>query len=171
MYFEESELGLALLVMVVGCGKDNGGSDKSVPDPEGTVTIAMRNESNGHTIVLPDGCSGFFLIGSDNNFYTFVDGDFYGCRGMWTFASVGKVSGLANIKQIPTSGWSYMAAVMPGYGYVAKCENYESYDSGNKFRPTGTTTYVRIYVVDYITTAGSGGVIGANVKYQSPFKP
>jgi hypothetical protein len=31
--------------------------------------------------------------------------------------------------------------------------------------------YVRIYVIDYITTAGSGGIIGANVKYQLPFNP
>jgi len=70
------------------------------------------------------------------------------------FVSVGEVSGLGNIETIPTTGWAEQVGVYPGYGYVA----YNSYKD----------TYYRLYVKEYIAGT-SGGVIGAEVKYQKPF--
>ena len=69
------------------------------------------------------------------------------------FASIGAVKGLGNVANIPTTGWASQVAVIPGNGYVA-------YNGVN---------FYRLYVTDYIT-ATSGGIIGADVKYQKPFK-
>jgi len=75
------------------------------------------------------------------------------------------MSGLGNIKSIPTSGWAQKAAVTKGYGYIARCINVIN---NNVFVDT---TYVRIYVMEYLIAANSNGIIGAKVKYQSPFVP
>lgn len=69
------------------------------------------------------------------------------------FSSFGEVSGLGNVSYIPKTGWADRMAVIPGNGYVA-------YSNGQ---------YYRIYVVDYATST-LGGIIGADVKYQTPFK-
>lgn len=69
------------------------------------------------------------------------------------FASIGAVKGLGNVANIPTTGWASQVAVIPGNGYVAY----------------NNSRFYRLYVTDYIT-ATSGGIIGADVKYQKPFK-
>ena len=72
-----------------------------------------------------------------------------------------KMSGLGNITKIPSSGFSAPAktnsaiACEVGYGYVIKFSDIH---------------YVRIYVAESIVST-SGGIIGAKVKYQSPFVP
>lgn len=71
------------------------------------------------------------------------------------FVSLGAVKGLGNVSTIPTVGWANQVAVVPGYGYVA-------YDNSKG-------QFYRIYVVDEIGGT-SGGVLGADIKYQKPFK-
>lgn len=71
------------------------------------------------------------------------------------FASIGEVNGLGNISYIPKTGWASKISVTPGCGYVA----YNEYDD----------TYYRIYVTGYIIGSASNGIIGAYVKYQTPF--
>ena len=71
------------------------------------------------------------------------------------FASIGSVNGLGNISYIPKTGWASKISVTPGCGYVA----YNEYDD----------TYYRIYVTGYIIGSTSYGIIGAYVKYQTPF--
>lgn len=142
-----------ICVFAAGCSGDEPGGgnnepegggqinpDSEVDDPTGTVLISMRNGNNGDTSL--DG----LRIGKDDNFH----------GSGWKISSVGKVKGLGNVSTIPSSGWSEQVAVVPGSGYVA----YNSYSD----------TYYRLYVVDYITAAVSGGIIGADVKYQKPFK-
>ena len=51
-----------------------------------------------------------------------------------------------------------MAAVEPGSGYVFKISDGYS------------DTYGRLYVVEWIVST-SGGIMGAKVKYQYPWKP
>ncbi|MCL2097408.1 MAG: DUF5036 family protein [Bacteroidales bacterium] len=134
------------LFFAAACSKDDPSDpNTSVPDPEGTITVSMRNANNGDTFVSPDGFSGSFHIGADDNFSG------YGCQ----FVTIGPMKGLGNVTKIPSSGWASQVAVQPGYGYVAR----------NGF------TYFRLYVVSYIEAAVGGGVIGADVKYQSPFAP
>lgn len=70
-----------------------------------------------------------------------------------SFALIGAVSGLGNVSAIPTSGWAEQMSVIAGNGYVA-------YGSGQ---------FYRIYVVSDIAGT-SGGIIGADIKYQKPFK-
>lgn len=113
--------------------------DADVDDPTSTVSLAMRNQDNGNTRL------GYIYIDDGNNF----------SGSSSYFASIGKVRGLGNVSDIPTSGWASQVAVNPGYGYVA-------YNGGDN-------QFYRIYVEDYIVSTG-GGIIGADIKYQTPFK-
>ena len=112
-----------------------------VPDPEGTVTVSIRNEDSGGTSV--DG----IRIDEANNFF---GSDFY-------FTSLGSMQGLGNVTRIPSIGWGRKAAVIPGNGYVA----YRSY---------GNREFYRIYVDSYILNT-SNEILGATIKYQQPFCP
>lgn len=114
--------------------------DKNVPDPIGTITLSMRDYNNGDTYL-------------DNIFYI-KNENFKGDNSY--FASVGSIKGLGNVANIPTTGWASQVAVIPGHGYVA-------------YNKWGDKKFYRIYVTDYITSTG-GGIIGAEVKYQAPFK-
>jgi hypothetical protein len=106
----------------------------TVNDPEGTISLSMRNADNGKTYL-----DNIYI--SNENF-----------RGAY-FASVGAVKGLGNVSTIPTTGWAEQMSVIAGNGYVA-------YNNDK---------YYRIYVVDDIV-ATTGGIIGADIKYQKPFK-
>ena len=152
----------AVLLGMVSCDKDDDGATggnggKAVPDPEGTVTVQMRNANNGQTYVYPDGLGADFYIDRADNL-TCQLGD---------VICVGKVAGLGNIRERPETGWADEAAMLPGYGYIIRYE-YSTDLAGNP-TPDGYR-YCRIYVVGYLTSTG-GGIIGATVKYQSPFIP
>lgn len=114
--------------------------DKEVPDPAETIQISMRNSNNGKTVL-----DGGIYINNDN----FAGGH---------FVSLGPVKGLGNITKIPTTGWAGEVAVVPGNGYVAYVDN-----EANRYR------FYRIYVVKNLI-GESNGIIGAVVKYQTPFK-
>lgn len=144
---------LAMTFSFAACGGDHGGDpdepngsdngevikpDEDVPDPVGTISLAMRDASSGDTYL------GNIHIKNEN------------FRGSGVkFTSMGAVKGLGNVSYIPKNGWTDEIRVTPGEGYVA----YDSYQD----------KYYRIYVVDYITST-AGGIIGADVKYQEPFK-
>lgn len=132
-------------ILVAGCGNepdpDGGGNVK--PDqevPDPTGTVMLSMRNDDDTSL-----NGLY-IGKDDNFH----------GNGWTIASIGKVKGLGNVASIPLVGWASKVAVTPGYGYVA----YDKYDD----------VYYRIYVVDYMEGATTGGIIGANIKYQKPFR-
>ena len=152
----------AVLLGMVSCDKDDDGATggnggKAVPDPEGTVTVQMRNSDNGETRVSPDGFgTDFYIDRADNLTCPFGD-----------VICIGKVAGLGNIRERPETGWADEAALLPGYGYIMRRE-YSTDPAGNP-TPDGYR-YCRIYVVGYLTSTG-GGIIGATVKYQSPFIP
>lgn len=164
----------AVLLGVVSCDKDDDGAasgngGKAVPDPEGTVTVQMRNANNGRTEVSPDG----FIIWSDlsysytQNYFWIDEADNLNCNWGGTVICVGKVAGLGNIRERPEVGWADEAALLPGYGYILRISS--KYDQDKKPTLDGYT-YCRVYVVGYLTSTG-GGIIGATVKYQSPFIP
>lgn len=142
--------------MLTACEKDNepskgkGGNTTStgnVPDPEGTINVSMRNGNSKEATKIDTQ----FFIDYDNNFSSYTS-------ERCSFACVGKVNGLGNITGIPTSGWATKVAVEPGNGYVVR-----------HFYKYGHCYYYRLYVEDYILNT-SGGIIGAKVKYQTPFK-
>ena len=152
----------AVLLGMVSCDKDDDGATggnggKAVPDPEGTVTVQMRNSNNGQTYVYPDGLvTDFYIDRADNLASSYGD-----------VICIGKVAGLGNIRERPEVGWADEAALLPGYGYILRGPS--KYDKDDRLTPDGYT-YCRIYVVGYLTSTG-GGIIGATVKYQSPFIP
>ena len=104
---------LSLSLVLFSCENqlDTTGEDSTVPvpDPEGTVTVSLRNENSGGTSV-----DGIRIDEADN---------FSGAY----FVSLGSMKGLGNVTRIPSSGWNEKAAVIPGTGYVA-------YNNGEFYR-------------------------------------
>jgi hypothetical protein len=153
---------ITLLLLIVSAALTLAGCDdtQSNPDPEGTIELRMRNSANGNTyLTIQEGEAYISLnIGSDNNFNV-IDHSYYGDLGNNLLCGVGSVSGLGSVKSIPTAGWTNVAAVVPGNGYVIRFSS----DRG--------TVYARLFVVDWTESASSGGIIGAQVKYQFPFNP
>ncbi|MCM1518147.1 MAG: hypothetical protein NC117_05870 [Pseudoflavonifractor sp.] len=140
------------MVMLSSCSKDSEPElspddpnkpetvDPTAPtsDPTGTVVMRMRNDNETKL--------GNMIISADNNF---------SCSGTNNMiASIGPVSGLGNITDIPLTGWSDNVAVEIGNGYV--------YYDGSQ--------YYRIYAVQWLKDALTDAIIGAELKYQSPFK-
>lgn len=143
----------AMVAGVSSCSKDDeGGGGGS--DPEGTVTVSVRNSSNGSTNVDIGGRG--FYIDSGNNFRCGND--------TMNFVDVGNVGGLDGVRGIPSSGWAKSVAVQVGHGYVLNWNNYI-------WQPApGATSYARLYVVEEIIGTNHG-VLGYVVKYQTPFVP
>lgn len=110
----------------------------SIPDPEGTILLKMRNEDNGRTYI-------------ENHIYITKANNLRVSDGL--IAMLGKVNGLGNIARIPSSGWAQEVALEPGCGYVA---HYNG-------------KFYRIYVLTFTLAAETEGIIGAEVKYQTPF--
>lgn len=83
--------------------------DKPVPDPTGTVTMRLRNDT--------ETTLGNLEISADDNFQ---------CnRGK--IACIGTVAGLGNVTAIPKTGWSSDMAVEIGKGYVYYNSSNEQY--------------------------------------------
>lgn len=104
---------LACTALFYSCGTDDEVSgdgsvdpDKEIPDPTGTIQIAMRNSNNGKTSL-----DGIYI---DNENFA---GEY--------FVSLGPVRGLGNVAHIPTTGWGEQVSVIPGHGYVA----YDLYEA------------------------------------------
>lgn len=139
-------LAWSFALIVSGCSSDDpdpDGGDVIKPDqevPDPTGTILLSMRNDDGTSL-----NGLY-IGKDDNFH----------GNGWKIASIGQVKGLGNVASIPLAGWAEKVSVTPGYGYVA----YNTYSD----------EYYRIFVTDYMASATTGGVIGADIKYQKPFK-
>ncbi len=149
-------------ITLFGCKKN-----KKVADPEGTIELSMRNNSNGNTqlvFYLPNGQKLISLhIDDGNNFCYGWGSDSWGLYGDVSLVKV-DANCLGNITTIPTSGWAKQVAVKPGNAYIAKVECTSSENDTYK----GYTFYCRIYVTSWTTSATNNGIIGAEVKYQYP---
>lgn len=140
---------LALLFGNASCNKDDNDSNDG-DDPEPSVPIVQGDPEGTVTINMNNaacGGSGYDIgigrIGIDNaNNFTGVD-----------FVCLGEVEGIGYVTTIPTEGWSNSVAAVPGQGYVAHYQNQ----------------YARLYVVEFYSNTQSG-IMGATIKYQSPFQ-
>ncbi|HIY15238.1 MAG TPA: DUF5036 family protein [Candidatus Alistipes cottocaccae] len=156
----------ALLLGAVSCDKDDDGAaggngGAAVPDPEGTVMVQMRNANNGDTHVYPEEFKWKSTNYNTGPCYLYIDeADNLTCNS-GDVICIGQVAGLGNIRERPEVGWADEAALLPGYGYILRASNIDAPDG---------YVYCRVYVVGYLTSTG-GGIIGATVKYQSPFIP
>ena len=95
-------------------------------------------------------------MNSSNNLIATGNDTYYDAE----IASIGKVNGLSNIKDIPETGWTNQTTTIPGCGYVHR----------TKYRYRDGYAYTRIYVVDYMTST-SGGIMGITIKYQENWEP
>lgn len=110
------------------------------------IEVNLRNANNGggHVVVLGN----VWLTISGSNNFVVDDGA--------TIASVGHVSGLSRVTNIPNSGWSNQVHVKEGNGYVIRNEAEDH--------------YARVYVADITIGASSGGIIGATIRYEPDWK-
>lgn len=138
---------LLLAITFVACS-----SDDASTDGDGNIKPDVNVNDPAGTVSLSmmkgrsiyDGATGIgsIYIGNDYNF----DGGY--------FISLGAVKGLGNVSYIPTTqGWASKVSVRCDNGYVAY--------SNEKF--------YRIFVEKEIVGT-TGGIIGYDVRYQSPFK-
>lgn len=119
--------------------------DKPVKDPDGTIVVNLRNDGKDIYIGSCD-----IAMNDANNFYTFFG----------EIANIGEVAGLGNITTIPESGWTRRTVVVPGHGYVLRWR----YSYPDQYE------YSRLYASQFLTST-SGGIIGVQIKYQTPFEP
>ena len=139
---------LLLAITFVACSSDDASTDGdgnikpdvNVNDPTGTVSLSMMKGPSIREGATRIGGSDIY-IGNDYNF----DGGY--------FISLGAVKGLGNVSYIPTTGWANKVSVRCDNGYVA-------YSNGE---------FYRIFVEKEIVGT-TGGIIGYDVRYQSPFK-
>ena len=160
-----------LSVVFVSCSKDDKDDELeqtenvSNQDPEGTIVLNMEGGASSNYYKMGDFVE--IHIDAANNFRG-KDHNNYKIE----FVAIGKVGGLSKVNQIPLSGWAESAAVTPGTGYMMR------YYSTNIFNESfGNPQYVRIYVVDYLTTTYTdetgnvyGSSSGATIKYQAPLQ-
>lgn len=125
--------------------------NQPVKDPDNTITVNLAND--GNWLDIGKGYPLRIYINSSNNL----------CGYNVELVDVGEVAGLGNITEIPSSGWKYQVALMLGHGYVAKYYRPETYSG------PAEQQYARIYVASYLEST-SGGIMGAQIKYQCPFE-
>lgn len=130
-------------------------------DPEeGVITLKMRNRDNGNNSIEFNDC--WVSITSSNNFS--VSTNIYSRPYNPTICDAGAKK-LGAVNKVPSSGWVTEISVIPGHTYILRTEKQEYNESYNIWEPIGKFYYMKIYVIDWINGASSGGIIGAEIKY------
>ncbi len=137
----------------VSCTKENGNGSN---DNTGIEYRLNNDITNG--IEFDSGHGWGVLVMRSSNNLGFLDVNF----SNFEIASVGSVSSLSKIKNIPETGWVCEIAAHPGKGYVIR---YNEVYEGN----TGEFHYCRLYVEDWIKST-SGGIVGAVIWYEDNWK-
>ena len=151
-------LASALTLATTACGDDDAPMNpkdpdeptvvppnKPVKDPDGTIVVNLRNDND---CIYIGSCE---IAMNDVNNFRMRYGE---------IADIGEVAGLGNVTTIPESGWTSRTVVVPGHGYVLRCQHYVP----------GPYQYTRLYASQFLTST-SGGIIGVQIKYQTPFEP
>ena len=144
---------LTVLFMAMAIGMGCTSCEKE--DDNTGIEVNLRNANNGGGMVTV--LSWEFLGGTWVGTELEIDksDNFYVYQNDAAIVSVGQVSGLSKVTNIPSSGWSPQSRVKEGNGYVIRGKAKD-----------GTYRYARVYVIDLMTGASSGGVIGATIRYE-----
>lgn len=90
------------------------------------------------------------------------------CHYSWgnavEIANIGPVGGLGAIKDKPTTGYHFVSSAQKGHGYVIRYR--KTHNQSDVSQPL---MYSRFYLQDWVTSATTGGIIGATVRFQGPF--
>lgn len=79
-------------------------------------------------------------------------------------ANIGLVNGLGYVTQKPSNGYTNQATIEVSHGYVIRYKKaFQLNSAGLEY------FYARFYVVNFLTSATTGGVNGAVIKYQKLF--
>jgi hypothetical protein len=148
---------LATVTFLFPACEGNNPSIDGGDDTSGLITVKMRNKDYGDTSIPLN--SRTIRIDDANNFYG-MRSDGYETDYV-KFCDMGTKK-LSAIKTVPTSGWARKVAVTPNHSYVVRNE-YSEWNSDLQ-RNEQKVAYLKLYVVDYITST-SGGIIGAEVQY------
>jgi hypothetical protein len=76
--------------------------------------------------------------------------------------NIGEVNGLGNVTTKPASGYTKSCSLQKGHGYVVRYK--KSYNTPSD----ATFYYARFYLVSWVVST-TGGIMGANITFQSPF--
>ena len=133
---------------VVAPTTQNGNTQQTLPDPEGTITARIANDGDYRYGISIGGTVRVYMDKVNNLCITGSTGVTYD----ESIGSVGKVKGLASITKIPTAGFSSMVATSEGEGFIIRGRYY--------------TIEGRMYLDAYIRDA-QGIIIGATLKYQT----
>jgi len=162
LVFTKVMIGMSIVLTSISCSKDDENSNTTpieVTDPTGTITanIAENVDIQIHNSELS--ISGTIGWCSPDNFDLEAGYQVSIC-------DMGSLPGLGSVTEIPATGFTVLVkhnksvACEQGHGYVVHFYNYN----------TMTSEYVRLYVVEPIIST-AGGIMGAKVKYQTPFNP
>lgn len=135
---------ILLPLIITSCSSDepnnpDNPNNKPLPDPEQTVTVSIYKNGKDNIDGLYIGTDDYFVISNPPQ---------------WLICSVGKVNGLADIIEIPTSKWRLRDKVHLGYGYIAYNRQ--------------TETFYRLYISN-VAKDELGTITGYQVKYTKPF--
>ena len=136
---------------LVSCNDDNDDDETSPSGNNGSQSGYVLQNGVTYNIGY-DGAEVEVRL-NDNTLYA-VDFNNGADKHVNDITSVGKVSGLSSITQIPGSGWNKSVKVNNGHGYVIRCHRIMHY-GGNDYG----YTYVRLYIKEIITDT-SGGILG-----------
>jgi hypothetical protein len=181
MKIDKIALGIFSLVlmttMLSGCKKES----NLIADPNGTITVSINDANN---MFIYEGLAEkqyaqypYLIIAMaittstlNTNFAMTACPDatnphgsnFYNTGG--EAANIGAVNGLGEVTTKPTTGYSVRSTFEKGHGYVVRYrKSYDQTDTSLDYY------YGRFYVVDWLRSATTGGVIGVTIKYQGPF--
>ena len=138
-------IAMAVSLGCTSCTEKEGEDDTGIE-----VNLRNANSGGGEIWILKDaflGGNGDILLRIDesDNFNVW-----YNQQQDPGIICVGSVSGLSKVSDTPSTGsWISQYAVKKGYGYVIRGKATD-----------GTYRYARVYVVDILTGASSGGIIG-----------
>ena len=129
-------------------------------DPEGTITIALRNSVNHPDNTFTVAGTDIPLQMTNGNNLQAKDGN------KWEFVSVGRRDGISGIQKIPSEGWTSKVRLEPNQAIVARFESKQF----SNYKPV--YLFVAIYVDRWLTgTKENDGIIGAIIRYKAPFEP
>ena len=169
-------------MFIFSCDTSDDSGNNSKPDPEGTITTNITNATWTRLYLGPNSnLSSYPCVAIDFNmnipsgniqFYTAVTDNCSKPITQWwnistqyggEAADMGKVIGLGNVTTKPTVGYSNVAALLPGHGYVIRWRKTDNY-----LTSTQPYFYHRFYVIEYSENT-SGGIMGVVIKLQGPF--
>jgi len=166
---------VSLCLGLAACGDDdendgvvppttqNGNTQQTLPDPEGTVTTRITNDGDYNNGININGS--FVYLDKVNNLCVKKSNEYPPMSA--SIADLGKVAGLSAISKIPEEGFSDKVATSEGDGLILRLSyQRQEYHGQEGFSYYAYVYYYRFFLAEYLRDA-LGNIIGATIKYQT----